>query len=315
MMKTKFSIERALADGLTLSFKKPLTVFLWGLMTLAPSALALGGLAAMMGPEGLSGNPEAMFGPQAIGANLAINGANGIQLLLSVFVAAAVIRATAVAHKRRKARAPFLGFGMEELLTAASMLALGIGICAVIFPLVLVGAGLGFGFYSLGGVWVWLPVTLYGLAVIVGVIYLALRLSLLVPASALTGTVALPAAWRATRGQAGSLLGLAIVVWIIQVLIAVAAVVVIMLLVVGAGAAVGWRWEPLEDMETLADLVLPWPMMVAGGLALLVFTWLQGVAQAMALASFTSVWLQLNPPKFPEAADAAAPDALASPEL
>lgn len=316
-MKNRFSIERALGDGLKLTFKRPLTIFLWGLLSLAPFFVILGAVAPLLGNMGeLRADPSASpFGANVLVFNLAIQAANGLQLVIAVFVAAAVIRATAAAHRRHKARPPFLGVGIEELLTAASMLGAGIGLCAVIFPLVLVGVGLGFGFYSMGGIWVWLPVTLYALIAGAGVIYLALRLSLLVPASALTGTLALPAAWHATRGQTLRLLGLGLLSWLVQLVMSLAAMTVIALLVVAIAVATGWRWETLKDIETLTDTALPLSILAVAAIAVVVLAWQQGMTQAMTLAPFTSAWLQLNPPKSPEAADATPSDAVASAEL
>lgn len=316
-MKREFSIERALGDGLRLSFRRPWTVFLWGLLSVAPIFIVIGGFVPLMLSGGeLAADPaEAFGGAHALAFNLAIHAANGIQLVVSVFVAAAVIRATAAAHGRRESSPPFFGLGVEELLTAASMLAVGIGICAVIFPLVLVGVGLGFGFYSLGGLWAWAPVTLYGIVAVAGVIYLGLRLSLLIPASALTGTLALPAAWKATQGQTLRLLGLGLLSWLIQLVISAVAMLAIVLMVVGAALASGWRWETFESVETLTDLAMPWPLIGVAVVAALIFAWLQGVTQAMTLAPFTSAWLQLTRPESSETADETPPDALASTEL
>lgn len=316
MMKNRFSIETALGDGLRLTFRKPLTIFLWGLLSLAPLAIVFGAMAPLIGRAGAATDPSEIFGgAEAITFNLAAQAANGIQLVVGVFVAAAVLRAVAAAHKRVKARPPFFGFGMTELMTALSMLVVGIALFAILLPIILVGVGLGFGFQTLGGLWVWLPVTLYGLAALVGVIYLCLRLSLLIPASALTGTLALPDAWKATRGQTLRLLGLAILSWLVQLVISTVGLLVIAVPVIGAGMAIGWRWEMLQTPEVIPDLAGAWLIVVAAGVAAVVFTWLQGMTQAMTLAPFTSAWLQLNPPKIPEAADETPPDALASDEL
>ena len=316
-MRRTFSIERALSDGLQLAFRRPATAFLWGLLLLMPIVISFIGLVMLVGAAGaMSEDPTGHLDVGAmIGVNLLSLSSNGLQLLAMVFVTAAAVVATAAAYRPTRRGPPYLGFGMEELMVGVTVLALCVGFMGLLIPLVLLGMGIGFAAHQAVGDWApWFWGSYIAVAV-VGVIILSLRLSLVIPASVLNKTLALPDAWRATRGQVGRLLGLTVVIWVIQLVLSVFVFLLIAVVVLLAGAVAGWRWEDFQDVRQLSDLSPSWALIIGLTVAALVFAWLQGVTQALGIAPYASAWLQLSQPKADVAADEPAPDAVASPEL
>jgi hypothetical protein len=316
-MAKGFEIETALGAPFSLAKRRPVSVFVWGLLSFLP-VLPLIPLMMPIWVEALKpGVSDNMMIGQILAANLGAQLVQVLQWVAAIFVIAAASRAVLVEPRMRANRFFFLGFGMAELMVAVIYIAFLIGVGAIACLLALIGLGLGFAVWSVGAPWNWLAMGLYTLACFAGVIWLALRLSLMMAASVDRQTLAIEAAWRATKGQSLRLLLLCFLIWISSIAVSLIFVAVTAPVGFGVFFLSGLRFEmfghgaPLPVLTPASVAILA----VAGAAFAIALCWFTGLYQALWASPFASVWKQMEARAAAKAADAAARDALGSPEL
>lgn len=296
----RFSFGEALGEAFGLMRRRPLAVFVWGLVVVAPgfAALALilpamGDMIAHMPADPSADDPafEGVMVAHMVQFQLASMLGNVGQLLGMALACTAVMRAVL-----RPGESGFfsLRIGMDELRVAVAGLAIGVGLYVAAIAVVLLGAALVAALWAVGeGVAIGAGVAL-GVAAFVACLWALARLSLIAPASVLDRDFAFERGWRLARGQSWPLLGLMLV--IILIVLAVE-VVLLILAVAGLVASIGAHagdWPPAGDNprpHIHAWLSANWPWLT---LVVLAGTWLYGAFLTLSVAPFASACRQLS---------------------
>ena len=306
----RFSIGTAIGEAFGLIRRRPLAVFVWGLLMVVPMLASFGLILPMMGGALSSmaadaANPdqihEAMMGEmmQVQGVSSLLN---LVQMLVSVVVYTAVMRAVV---RPRETSFFSLRLGMDELRVAVVGLAIIVGLYFAALILVLLGVGIGFATWGLGEPFNWLIIVGMCIGLMLAIWLGAARLSLIAPASVLHQSFAFPEGWKLGRGRAGALFGMMLLIVLI--------VLVIEILVFGIGAAViaisagGMDWarihtdignNPIEGLKAL--FMANWPWISVAGLIISAF---YGVLLTLGIAPFASACRQLSASATPASED------------
>ena len=297
----RFSIGTSIGDGFGLVTGRPLSVFVWGLLLLAPVigcfalVLPMMGqvLASMPAAEAASTADEA-FTEQMFAATMQFQLAsmliNVCQLVLAAIVYTAVFRAVL-----RPAERGFfsLRLGMDELRVAVVGLAIGVVLYIAMIVLALIGAALIFALWStdptLGG---W-ALAIYGLLALVGVFWALARVSMMAPASVLHRDFAFVQGWRLASGKGWSLLGMMFVIVLLILAIEIVLVLIGALAFSGVWATVGSTLiadsNPIPGLN--AWLTANWYWVVLAGL---VGSFFYGALLALTVGPFASACRQLS---------------------
>lgn len=298
----RFSIGTAINDAFSLMRRRPLSVFVWGLIMVAPSVAGLGLLWPMMGDMVAAMAMRAgSDGPDpAVMANMMQFQAaswllNIVQLLLMVVIYTAVMRAML---RPRESSFFSLRLGMDELRIAVVGLAVIVGMYIAIFVLILIGMAIGFATWSAGSPTNWLVIVGLIVTAFVAICIALARVSLIAPASVLYRTFAFAEGWRLGRGQTGSLFGMGLLVMLIIILVEGIVFTIGMAIAVAAGMAGGMNWStphshtmdvnPFEGMN--AVLAANWPWFAAGALVL---SMVYGAVMTLSVGSYASACGQL----------------------
>ncbi len=280
--------------------RRPLAVFVWGLLLVTPSVASVALLLPMMGEMITSiasdgSNPDQI--QQAMMADIMqMQGLssllNLLQMVLAVIVYTAVMRAVV---RPRETSFFSLRLGMDELRVAVVGLALIVGFYLVLLILVLLGVAIGFGVWGLGEPFNWLIILALCIGLILAIWLGAARVSLIVPASVLHRSFAFEEGWKLGRGRTGALFGMMLLIVLI--------VLVIEMIVFGIGAAVvavtagGMDWpqihaaiedDPIAGLQALFAANWPWVTVCA-----VVVSALYGVLLTLGIAPYASVCRQL----------------------
>ncbi len=306
-MKRRFSIGTALGAPFHLAGRRPLSVLVWGLLTLAPAAAAIGVMICMMGtmPFGhdLAAMDDAMVFDSVMLQMLQFQAVSGLlnilQIVVSVVVATAVIRATV-----RPGRGdPFfyLRLGMDELRVAVVMIALVVGLYLAIIVLGAIGVSLGIAVWSVGAPangWAVAAIAIVG---VLTVLLLFMRLSLIAPASVLHRDFAFTQGWALAKGQTLKLFGLLLLTMVVAIVIHLVVAAVVVGVLISVGAVNGFSWpHGMNELRGLhgngdwpfgmPDWPRIWPWAAA---ATLPVSYLFGVFAALQTAPFASATRQL----------------------
>ncbi|MDI1326263.1 MAG: hypothetical protein PSV23_05625 [Brevundimonas sp.] len=312
----RFSIGTAIGDAFGLIRRRPLSVFVWGLLMVAPSAATLGLMLPMMGdmvgemaaagPDGGAHNAAFadMMQFQALSWLM-----NLVQLFLTVVVYTAVMRAVL---RPRESGFFSLRLGMDEVRVAVVGIAVVVGIYIAMIVLTLIGFAVGFAVWGAGSPMNWLVIT--GLIVtVILVVWLAMaRVSLIAPASVLYRSFAFPEGWRLARGQTGALFGMMLLVVLLVIVIEAVVFGVGLAVAVAAGLSDGVDWTTLHahnmDVNPFEGLgavfAANWPWFAA---AAVVVSMVYGLALTLSIAPFASACRQLAGSETPPVADAQSP--------
>ena len=303
-----FSIGTATGSGFGLIRRRPLSVFVWGLLMIIPAAgsmaLALPMMETFMG-EALRGDPEAIgLGSPMFREMMRFQGLMSlvgvVRFVLGVVVYAAIIRA--VVHPRDR-RFFSLRLSMDEVRVFVVSLALIIGIIVGLVVLMLAATAVGAGLWQVAGAARGLAIAVLVIACLVGGLLLGGRLSLLVPATVRFHTFAFTEGWALGKGRSWSLVGLLLVLILIVfgIEIVVSGVVgAVMFIALGAGGFDPNAWvigdNPFANLSALARA--NWPLLAVGVVASAA---LYGMLTAILTAPFASAVRQLSPD--PDTAD------------
>ena len=299
----RFSIGTAIGEAFGLLWRRPLSVFVWGLLLIAPSVAGIGFMLPIMGEMFADmpghGGEASLWGDEFHARMMQFQGANALmqlmQLALTVVIYAAIMRAVV----RPKEQSFFsLRLGMDELAVLVVGIAVCVGLYAGMIILGLLGAGIGFSVWSFGapanGIIIAVMVVVFVLAILLAMA----RVSLIAPASVLTRSFAFAEGWRLGRGRTGALFGMSLLILLIILAIElVLAAVGFGVLAVVVNAGVDWS---IHDAAAMHDnpfaAIEPfvrthWPWLALGGVALSAF---YGMLVTLTVAPFASACRQLS---------------------
>lgn len=308
----RFSIGTAIGEAFSLVRRRPLSVFVWGLLLMAPVMAGMGLMLPMMGDllsdmPAHGGDPD-HWGPEFHARMMQFQGANALmqlgQLALTVVVYTAIMRAVV----RPKERSFFsLRLGMDELAVLVVGIAVIVGLYAGMIVLGLLGAGIGFSVWSLGAPANGLIIAAMVVVFVLAILLALARVSLIAPASVLTRSFAFVEGWRMGRDRTGALFGMSVLI----VLIILAIELVLMAIgfgvfAVAANAGMDWslhrgpmHGNPFAGAEPYLRAHWPWL-----ALAAVAFSGVYGMLITLSVAPYASACRQLATGAAPTADDA-----------
>lgn len=269
-----FSGSDAAFEGFRLVRRNPMALVAWTLLYAVVSLLSLFAMSSAIEPltawgermealEGTSPTPEEVFAAfQGFGQVML-----GLSWLIPVSLAVSAMLMAAVARAVLNPRAGGFGYlrlGMDELRVFVVTLVLGILLfCAWMALAVLVGVLGGIAGAS-GANWMWLLVVLGGLAGVAAIIWIAVRLSLAVPMTVAENRFAFFDSFSLTRGRFWSLLGMAVIAFVMVLVISLLSWVVTLPLsmMVGTDVWAGGSSDP-EAIAAALDVTNPWVILSA----------------------------------------------------
>lgn len=306
----RFSIGTAIGEAFGLVKRRPLSVFVWGVLMVAPSIASMALILPMMG-EMFAGIAAGASDPdeihQAMMADaMQMQGVSGLlnlaQLALTVIVYTAVMRAVV-----RPGETSFfsLRVGMDELRVAVVGVAIIVGFYLAALILILLGVGIGFAAWGLGEPLNWLIIAVLCIGLFVAIWLGAARVSLIAPASVQSRSFAFEEGWKLGRGRTGALFGMMLLILLIIIVIEAA--------VFGVGAAVfaatagGLDWsqvhasladDPFTGLQSLFAEHWPWVTVAA-----VVMSAFYGLLLTLGVAPFASACRQLSAQPAPASDD------------
>jgi hypothetical protein len=319
----RFSIGTSIGDAFKLIRARPLAVFVWGLLTVAP---ILGGFALILPTMGdmfanlpasgsdASGYPDRAFA-QMMQFQMASMLMNVGQLLVMAVVYTAIMRAML----RPKETSFFsLRVGMDELRVAVVGLAIGVAmyiamIIVVLFAVALaVAVGLGAGMTADSGVGIASISVVLVIVGMFGFLWAMARVSMMAPASVLYRDFAFVQGWKLATGKGWSLLGMMLLIFVVVILIEVIVIVIGVGLFAGFAVATG----PWDDIANAAE---PFTGMAAwlaanwywAALAALAVGLIYGLVLTLTIAPFASACRQLAEGDGPRSIDEGSPESAA----
>lgn len=302
---TRFSIGDAVGAGFSLIKRRPLSVFVWGLLTVLPAVAMMGVMLPMMGTMMDSAFESAAHGdPDSMGMNnpmmthwmqtqAALAPLNALRFVLGVVVYTAIIRAVV----RPKESSFFsLRVGMDEVRVFVVSLAIIIGVIIAGVVVVVGGALAGAGLWQFVGPAKGLVVAVLFIVCTLGVLLLGGRLSLLVPATVRFRTFAFAEGWNLGKGRSWSLVGVMLLLFLIIIGIEIVVGGIMGGVVFGIMGHGGFDFASLESganpFTHLHDVARAnWPWLAVAGIVLAM---LYGMLTAILTAPFASVVRQLS---------------------
>lgn len=297
----RFSLGTSLGDAFGLIHRRPMAVFVWGLLLVLPlfAAMALmfpamGSMAEFSAEAEASDTIPPGFMAHMMQFQLGSMLANFGQLLLMAVVYTAIMRSVLRPEERSWCS---LRIGMDELRVAVVGLVVGVGMYIVIMMLVLVGVAVGLAAWGSGlepGPGVALAVGL-ALVLILALCWGLARVSLMAPATVLYRDFAFSQGWRLAAGKAWPLLGMMLLIALILLAfeaVLVLAGVLIAVATVGSGAGEGWSAGAAENPFPYVEAWLSanWHWVALGGAVAAIF---YGVVLTLSVAPFASACRQL----------------------
>ena len=267
-----FSGSDAAFEGFRLVRRNPMALVAWALLYAVVSLASLFAMSTAIGPitdwaermdalenQTPSATPEQVLEAfQGIGqVMLSLAWLIPVSLVVTAMLMAAVARAVL---NPRAGGFGYLRLGMDEVRVFVVSLVLGIlMVCAWIAVGAAVGVLSGIA-GATGANWMWLFVVIAGLAGVAGIIWLAVRLSLAVPITVAENRFAFFDSFGVTRGRFWSLLGMAVIAFVMVLVISMLSWVVTLPLGMMAGGD-AWSFGSGGDAEAVAaalDVSNPW---------------------------------------------------------
>ncbi len=314
----RFSIGTSIGEGFRLVARRPLSVFVWGLLMLAPTFGALALILPAMG-EMFASMPDAdsaaamdeAFSEAMVGEmmqfQLASMLSNVVQLLVMAVIYTAIFRAVL---RPRESSFFSVRLGMDELRVAVVGLAIGVGLYVAVIVAVLLGVGIGFGVGAAdttAGIWTGAVLLL---AVILGMFWLMARVSLIAPASVLYRDFAFAQGWKLASGKGWALFGMNLLIWLMILGIYL---IVGLLIAVTIGGVVATMMPAMESMPSDANpfaemnawMAANWYWAVVAGI---IGAMIYGALMTLMIAPFASACRQLAESSTPAESAAPAPE-------
>lgn len=296
----RFSIGASIGDGFGLITGRPLSVFVWGLLLLAPTfasvALILpsmGEMFAAMAAADAAATTDGAVNNQMFAAMMQFQLASMLlnigQLVIMAIVYTAIFRAVL----RPTERGLFsLRLGMDEVRVAVVGLAIGVVLYIAVIVLALIGAAFIFALWSTDSTLGALALGLYVLLALVGICWAMARVSMMAPASVLYRDFAFAGGWRLASGKAWPLFGMMVLIVLIIMAIEVVLILVGMLVFSGVWATMGSAMiadaNPFPGLTDWLGANWYWVAVAA-----LIGSFFYGAVLALGIAPFASACRQL----------------------
>lgn len=310
-MKPRFAFEDAFTAPFVLLRRRPLELFVWGLMMTALAAamyaLFIPLLATTLGTDSSEQAVDAYL-LESVRLQLAVNGLN--LLLYGVMLLTWTAAGRAVLAPGTRDRFLFLRIGMDEVRIAVVMIAIFAGWYIGFFVLCLLGFAIGLSLWFASQ-----PLAIgvgvaYGIGLVALSVWALVRVSLIAPASLILKRFAFVEGWRIAGGQVWKLVGLHLLIWLTYMI-----GLIVIYAVVGGILAAGFFSQGLtwpSQVERVADVMPMLRAMIAPALLAVVplalgFGWMM----AMYVAPGVTAARQLLDGA-PMAGDAASADELQS---
>ncbi|HWQ87891.1 hypothetical protein [Brevundimonas sp.] len=313
----RFSIGTAIGDGFDLIRRRPLAVFVWGLLMVAPSAATFGlvwpMMGEMIGAMAMEARGDGSVHDTAFANMMQFQAMSGLlnilQMLLIVVVYTAIMRAVL---RPREDSFFSLRIGMDELRVAVVGLAVVVGLYITMMVMVLIGAAVGFAAWGAGSPVNWLVIVGLVVTAILAIFLGMARVSMIAPASVLYRTFAFAEGWRLGRGQTGRLFGMMLLLILLVVVVEVVVVGVGLAIAVAVGASGGIDWAGLQSHHTEANpfagisamVAANWPWFAVGAV---VAAAIYGLLVTLHIAPYASACRQLAEGETPPKADEQSP--------
>ena len=253
-MKPGFSFNDAVGAPFVLLRRRPLSLFVWGLMMVAIMAASYSLMIPIFAaiPFGATDNEAAMdaYLRETTRFGASLNGMSALMYLAMLVVWTAAGRA--ILSPGRGDRFLFLRLGMDEVRVAVAIVAVFAGWYIALLLLVLLGVGLGLAFWQTNEMATSAGLVGYGVLVFLLSIWGLVRVSLIAPATLILKRFAFAEGWAIAKGHVWKLIGLNLIVWVIYMLS-----VILTYGVVGGVLAAGFFGQGLawpETVRSLADL-------------------------------------------------------------
>lgn len=300
----RFSIGTAIGDAFGLIRRRPLSVFVWGLLLITPTFVSLALLLPTMGemfanmPEPDGNRPDDMMANRMFAEMMQFQLASMLlnigQMLVAAVVYTAVFRAVLRPHERG---AFSLRVGMDELRVAVVGLAIGVGLYAAMLLFILVGLAVGFAAWTAGdSAGLTVAICVMVLIMLVGLFLALARVSMMAPASVLYRDFAFVQGWRLAAGKTLPLFAMMLVILILILLFEVLLAVAGLVAFAGVAAVADFDWTRMRsDVNPFVGLnawvVANWYWVALGGLAA---SFVYGVLMTLSIAPFASACRQLD---------------------
>lgn len=252
-MKPRFSFNDAVGAPFAVLKRRPLYLFVWGLMmtalVVAMYSLLIPAMGSMIGAP----DREAAFNTyltESIRLQAAINGMNVVMYLIMLLTWTAAARATL--SPGRGDPFLFLRLGMDEVRVAVTLIAVFFIWYLALLVMILIGVGIGMALWGQGQATAIGVLIGYGILVFALSVWGWLRVSLIAPASLILKRFAFTEGWTIARGQMWKLLGLNLVIWVIYMVSGI-----LMYAAVGGILAAGFFGQGLvwpSHIESIAEL-------------------------------------------------------------
>lgn len=313
----RFSIGTAVGDAFALIRRRPLAVFVWGLLLVAPLfasvALLLPTMAEMFAnlPAPGESGPDDMIAGRLAAEMMQFQLASMLLNIGQMLAAAVVYTAVFRAILRPQERGAFsLRVSMDELRVAVVGLAIGVGLYAAMLLFVVVGLAVGFAVWTSGdSVGLTVAICVMVLIMLLGLLLALARVSMMAPASVLYRDFAFVQGWRLAGGQTLPLFAMMLVVLVLILLFEVLLVVAGMAAFAGVAAVTAFEWTPMRPyvnpfVGLNAWVVANWYWVALGGL---VASFVYGVLITLSIAPFASACRQLDESRTPSLLDEQSP--------
>lgn len=289
-----FNATESAFEGFRLARRAPLAILAWAaayIVFFAVSFAVVGGslvqiisLAQQIEQSVEPSMSDLMALGQAYGAMVGL--ALPLSLLFSAVLTAAVARAVIRPEEKRFG---YLRLSRDELRILAATLLVGLLMFGVTMGGMLLVSLLAEMAASMSAPFLILPAVLIGLAVLAVAVWLAVRLSLVVPITFAEQKIAIKESWVMTKGRFWPLLGMAVLAGVMSMLVALLGSIVVAPLNLIFGGL-----ESLAGAETTNIAVLLakfWPALLVWGV---VNALLSAAQAAIIYAPFSAAYLSLR---------------------
>lgn len=253
MIKPHFSFNDALGAPFALLRRRPLSVFVWGVLMVAIVAATYSLMIPIFAaiPVGAADNEAAteQYVRQLTRFSASLNGMTALIYLVMLMVWTAAGRAVLSPGRDRFL---FLRLGMDEVRVAVAIVGVFAGWYIVLLLLVLLGVGLGLAFWNTNEAATAAMLIGYGVVVCLASIWALARVSLIAPASLILKRFAFAEGWAIARGQVWKLVGLHLLVWVLYTLSVILLYAVVAAILWAGFIAQGLAWP--ATVQSLADL-------------------------------------------------------------
>ena len=307
MARRGFSISVALGEAFRTAGRRPLSVWVWGLIVLLPVVAQFAFVTGAMldlpfdtFAEAARSNDDDAIEQSLIPLMMQMQMGDLLGLVIRVVggavLAAAVYRV--ILQPALAKRRPFaLGLGMPELRVGMTYVVVVIGLVIGMMCVALLMAGIGLGAWprltEAGQAWL---VALLVFVLLIALLAAYSRVCLIPPSCIADDDFAFETGWRRGKGQTGRLALMTLALWLICIVIMLAAYAVVGLIGWGVWAGLGLGGDWPQDPASLRDVVLHDPRILwLAGALMIPLTWVYGLQMLLNLAPYASAVRQLTP--------------------